>query len=117
MVEMPPTESLEIRDLYSEEISARCHISNLYAALLLLQQEPGLKLACAAHDWSLISIKGITEDLITRIPKGIDPTNGYSKYFKTTGKEVIKILSELKNAIDHHTSITIKIEQFGKGIL
>jgi hypothetical protein len=117
MVDMSQSGKPDIRDLYREEIIARCRISGLYSTLLLSQELPDLKVTCAAHDWSLLTIKSITEDLTIRIPKGVRPINGYSKYFKTGSKEITKTLSELNNAINYHSYLSTRIEQCGKGVL
>lgn len=115
MVEM--LGKIDIRDLYREEISARCRISVLYSTLLLTQELPDLKVTCAAHDWSLLSIKSITEDLMVRLPRGLPAINGYSKHFTTESKEITSILNELNNALNYHSHVSTKIEQFGKGVL
>ena len=107
----------EARELYKQQIAARCKISALYGDLLLSQESPDLRLACASHDWTLRSIQSIADDLAARLPRGKECTNPYSQYITTSSKTTMAIVTELLSVIKYHAEVSTRLEQFGKGVV
>lgn len=105
-------------DLQAEQVRIRCDIAALYSELLQITP-PSRKIVNAAHDWSMRNIETLVKDLIINIPNQLQQQNPYSQWFLMSGanlQEMNSILERLVEAMDAHSAISTKIEQFGKGV-
>jgi hypothetical protein len=107
----------DLPELRRKQVEARCLISTLYGELLLAQPVLDSHLINAAHDWSLSAIANLTQDLLVRIPCGLEPRNFYSKYFSEPTKDTRALLTKLSAALNEHELASTRIEQHGKGVL